>query len=382
MASSDSNPNRASAPPPAEGAPAPGPREGATREGAVTDGAADPGDLSALAARLRDRVAERYDGGVEIAAVLALSGGACQDNFGVELRFDGGPLDGPRRMVLRSDAPRSLPRSLTRAQEFRVIEAAVEAGVPTPRVRWLLQDVLREGASAYLMDFAPGVAIGAKVLRDEGLAAARARLPGELSEALARIHGITPGSHPQLFDEGPPIDPAARDLEQARKSLAALRAPRPALELALRWLDTHKPEPTERVLAHGDFRTGNFLVTPDGLSAVLDWEFAQWSAPEEDLGWLSVRDWRFGQLDRPIGGFGDRASFYAAYERASGRAVDPVRVHWWEVMGNVRWGTGCVYQAERYLSGEQRDLELLAIGRRVAEMEFEALRLIEVGHAG
>jgi hypothetical protein len=48
-------------------------------------------------------------------------------------------------------------------------------------------------------------------------------------------------------------------------------------------------------------------------------------------------------------------------------------------MGNVRWGVGSVMQGERYLSGEESDLELIAIARRAVEMEYEALRLIEKG---
>jgi hypothetical protein len=48
-------------------------------------------------------------------------------------------------------------------------------------------------------------------------------------------------------------------------------------------------------------------------------------------------------------------------------------------MGNVRWALGSVNQGERYLSGEETDLELIAIARRSVEMEFEALRLIRAG---
>ncbi len=121
------------------------------------------------------------------------------------------------------------------------------------------------------------------------------------------------------------------------------------------------------------------MVSPQGLSAVLDWEFAHWGDPFEDLGWLCVRDWRFGQLAKPVGGFARREIFYAAYQKASGRAVDPKRVHYWEVAGNVRWSLGSIYQGERYLSGEESDIELLGVARRAVEMEFEALRLIEQG---
>ena len=59
----------------------------------------------------------------------------------------------------------------------------------------------------------------------------------------------------------------------------------------------------------------------------------------------SVRDWRFGQHQNPVGGFGHREDFFAGYEDASGRKVDPKVVHFWEVMGSLKWGIGCMFQA-------------------------------------
>ena len=161
--------------------------------------------------------------------------------------------------------------------------------------------------------------------------------------------------------------------------LATLPGAYPAVEYALAWLCARIPKVETCVLVHGDFRTGNFLVTAEGLSAILDWEFARFGSPYEDLAWVSVRDWRFGRLDLPIGGFAKRDAFYAAYEEAGGGPVDLEQVLWWEILGNLRWAVGSVFQGERYLSGEQTDLELVAIARRNVEMEFEALRLIRRG---
>jgi aminoglycoside phosphotransferase (APT) family kinase protein len=92
-----------------------------------------------------------------------------------------------------------------------------------------------------------------------------------------------------------------------------------------------------------------------------------------------VRDWRFGELALAAGGIATRERFYNEYERASGLPLDRARVRWWEVMGNARWAAGSVQQGERYLSGDESDLELLAIARRAAEMEWEALRVIKHG---
>jgi aminoglycoside phosphotransferase (APT) family kinase protein len=311
--------------------------------------------------------------GATLEDVKPLHGGACQENFRVDLTHDGAR----KRFALRSDAPTSLPGSIKRKAEFAVIEAAVRAGVKTPAVRWLEPSLLREGADAYFLDWAPGEAIGRRIVRNPELEAARQKLPGELAETLAKLHAVTPAT-PLPFS-APAAGPAKGAIDDLHKMLDGLPGVYPAVEFALSWLEARRPAKEEVVLVHGDFRTGNFLVTPDGLAAVLDWEFSHFGSPYEDLSWISVRDWRFNRLDKPIGGFSARAPFYEAYTRASGRAVDLEQVLWWEICGNLRWAVGSVFQGERYLSGEQRDLELIAIARRNVEMEFEALRLIRRG---
>ncbi len=117
------------------------------------------------------------------------------------------------------------------------------------------------------------------------------------------------------------------------------------------------------------------MVDEDGLAAVLDWELAHLGDPMEDLGWLCVRAWRFGS-DLPVAGVGDYAELFAAYESASGTPVDPDVVHWWEVLGTLRWGVICMMQASSHLTGLSRSVELAAIGRRVCENEYDVLGLI------
>lgn len=336
--------------------------------------------LTAARDAIAAELAARSPGAV-LVGVAPLVGGACQDNLRVDVTIDGEP----QRLVVRSDAPSGIPGTLDRAREFNVMQAAGAAGVRTPRVRWLSQGLLREGAWAYFLDWSDGVAIGRKVLKAPELAAARERLAAQLAEQAALIHGVTPdtaiGQTITAFAVPEDGDAVAEGIRLLRNMIDRLDAPSPATELIYRWLADNPPPSREVTLVHGDFRTGNFMVAAEGLANVLDWEFARWSSPFEDLAWIGVRDWRFNRLDQPIGGFAHRAPFYAAYEAASGRAVDLRDIHWWEVNGNLRWAAGCVFQAQRYAGG-QKDLELIAIGRRAAEMEYEALRLIETGVAG
>ena len=312
--------------------------------------------------------------GLDVLELRPLGGGACQDNFSLRVREGAGE----RRFALRSDAAMSLPGSIGREQEFPVIQAAVAAGVPTPAVSSLRQGVIREGAWCYLMDWAEGEAIGSKVVKKPELARARQRLPEQLARALAAVHSVTPDQVELPIQRTAP-EVAVADLYALLDSLGEAR---PELELALRWARDHLPSEAETTLVHGDFRTGNFLVDEGGLVALLDWEFARWGDPHEDLAWLCVRDWRFGQIKQTAGGITTRGDLAARYSAASGRAVDPVRLHWWEGVGNLRWGIGAVVQGQRYLKGKTWDLEMLAIPRRSAEMAYEALRLIEAGPDG
>jgi aminoglycoside phosphotransferase (APT) family kinase protein len=336
---------------------------------------AAPLNDTALAGRVEKFLNAVRSDEVRVVGMAPLAGGACQDMHRVELTS----ARGSERLVLRSDARLPLPASLGRREEFAVVEAARGAGVPTPPVHHLSEGLVRPGAWAYFMDWAEGEAIGRRVVRAPELADARRRLPQQLAQALAKVHTITPRTHPALSLRPVAGGPVRGGLAFVRGMLDTLREPHPALEYAFRWLAEHAPPDTETCLLHGDFRTGNFLVTPGGLSAVLDWEFARWGTPAEDIGWLCVRDWRFGQNALPAGGLATREAFLDVYAAASGVRLPLPALHWWEVMGNVRWAAGSVHQGERYLSGEESDLEYLAIARRAPEMEWEALRLLEQG---
>jgi aminoglycoside phosphotransferase (APT) family kinase protein len=235
------------------------------------------------------------------------------------------------------------------------------------------------------MDRLAGEAIARKLHREDRYAKARDRLPADLAHSLARIHSIDPDDRRlaslRADDAGGKADGdfAAREIARYRELLAhaGVGQPFPVLALAARWLEHSRPPCARQMVVHGDFRIGNVMFDENGLTGVLDWELAHLGDPLEDLGWLAVRAWRFGRDDLAIGGLCSRERFWALYERESGRRVDPAAVRYWEIFGNWKWAVICVMQGASHKAGGRRDVELAAIGRRVAEVEWEILDLLE-----
>ena len=333
----------------------------------------------------RDRLAAYLGtvagGRVEITAVARLAGGAIQENWGIDLVVDGGPMAGPQALVLRCSAAAEIEDSHPRGHEFALLKAVFAAGVTVPEPLWFRADADVIGRPFMVMRRVSGIAIGQKIVRDSRYDGLRDALAERLGRELALIHDLRPG-HPGLdFLGPPPDDPARAAIDAYRAYLDRHPRPRPALEWGLRWVERDAPTPPpEIVLCHRDFRTGNYLVDENapgagGLGAILDWEFAGWGDPIEDLAWFCAKCWRFGANRREAGGIARRARFVAAYEAVSGRAVEAARFRFWEVMAHVRWAVIALKQAERHLSGREPSLELAAIGRRVPEMEYEILRL-------
>jgi aminoglycoside phosphotransferase (APT) family kinase protein len=338
--------------------------------------------IEALRAALEQCIGETEGGPAHVEGLRMLAGGASQEAWSLDLTVEEGPTRGTHELVLRRDMGGALSSAvLPRAQEFAALQAAHAAGIPVPRPYWFIPagQTGAPGRAAFLMERIAGETIGRRIVQNPALAEARALLPAQLGEALAAIHGIDHVAPSLDFlqptTEGKSVALVA--IERMEADLDAVDEPHPALELGLRWLRRHDPGQGELVLVHGDFRVGNFIVGPEGLRAILDWENVHLGDPHEDLAWLGVRAWRFGQDWLSAGGIGEREPFYEAYTRVSGRRVHPARVFYWEVAGNIRWSIGALGQARRHLRGLEPSIELASLGRIAAEMELETLRLIE-----
>jgi aminoglycoside phosphotransferase (APT) family kinase protein len=333
------------------------------------------------AAAVREALADATGsdpGGVRLRPV---PGGASRQTFLVEGAGGG-------RWVLRRDPP-GAGSFVPLEMEFRVVQAAEAAGVPVPRLLRFEPEGGRFESAGYLMGHVEGESVAPRVLRRDEYVRARERLPAQLAQALARIHALdvedAPDSAgigaflPHSGNKAPtePANPGLAACDLWERELDEVGEPLPATEVGLRWLLRNAPPAPKRVtLVHGDFRLGNFIVDGEGLAAVIDWELCHLGDPAEDVAWLCVRSWRFGNDERPVAGLGGIEEFLDAYEEAGAARPEPERLHWWEAMGNVKWAVICARQAHDHLSGRRRSHELASLGRRICEPEWDLLEAI------
>ena len=328
--------------------------------------------LPAIAEFLNNHLAAQH---TRIRQARRLSGGAIEENWLLEVEHRGGSRPGEQRWVLRTDAPSSVAVSMTRAQEFAVLRCAFDAGARVPEPLLLCSDLAVLGREFFIMQALEGTAFGPKLTRDGVSEEQRPALCRELGISLANLHRIAP-PHPQLdFLSSPVADHAQHCIDTYRSYLDTLNEGFPALEWGLRWCELNRPEPLPPCLLHRDYRTGNYMVANGQLSGILDWEFAGWGDPREDIGWFTARCWRFAGPQREAGGVGELQDFLDGYHSISDLPMDRAALTYWQVMAHLRWAIIALQQSERYLSGGEDSLELALTGRMLAELEQEILLL-------
>ncbi|OBF29377.1 acyl-CoA dehydrogenase [Mycobacterium sp. ACS1612] len=300
-------------------------------------------------------------GDVTVENLRALTGGASRTTWA----FDAVGND-RRPLILRTGPPDDVHAGME--LEAAVQQRAAAAGAPVPHILAADNSAAALGNPYLICDAIAGETIVRKIQRslDD---AGRGRLLRQCAEALAAIHRADPDG----------IGLAEADqLAGWRQRLDEMGDTTATFEWAFRWLGRHRPPPSPRVLVHGDFRMGNLIVDDGGLAAVLDWELVHTGEVYEDLAWFCIRAWRFGASESlGAGGLGSVEAFLSAYEAAANVTLDRDAFRWWLVAATLSWGVICRFQAERHLSGQTPSVELAAIGRRVAETEWDLLDLLE-----
>jgi len=292
----------------------------------------------------------------------------------------GGASADINRIILESDRELIVRRTLSKEESVMAIPKTLEAKIqkivkandaPVPEILMEFSEGAEIG-EGYVMEAIAGETIPRKILRDDGFKKARKKLPYEIGKSLAKIHQ-TKLDQLQDLEQTSFLD----TLQKLNLVYLSFQQPQPVFDLAFKWLEAQNLEDYGEVLVHGDFRFGNFIISEENLESIIDWELAHIGNPMEDLGWLCVRSWRFGNVTKRVGGLGNIEELIAGYEANSEIKIDETQLDIWQLYGSLRWGVICMMQTFAHLNGFISSVEKAAIGRRVSETEFDLMNMIK-----
>jgi aminoglycoside phosphotransferase (APT) family kinase protein len=340
-----------------------------------------------LKASIERFITARIEGAtsVELMNFAENTEGFSQETFSFDavLRVRGKP-DERRAYVLKRKPAAGLLEPYDLEPEFRVLHTLGNQGLLAPPAPWYEPGESPLSRPFYVMERLPGeVPIPAPNADGSGPfdEAERAALAPQVARELARLHAVDWRALGLGFLQ--PVtneSVASRELRRWRdRAKVADLGDDPMLEYAMLWLDSHRPDDDARCLVHGDYRTGNFLVTRNGrdshLTGVLDWEMVHVGDPIEDLGWAVSRLWR---AQGPYAScLAEPAAFIRLYEDAAGHRVDPARLRFYEVLSIVKMMAIMLTGIRAFLDGRTRDVRMATFDSQIPMLR--ALLAIELG---
>lgn len=218
------------------------------------------------------------------AHITPMTGGICADVFDLQLTHADHTCE---RLVVRHHPTDGQAEGITIPQEYALLSALHDAGLPVPRPRLL---------------WPPDTLVMQHI---EGTTQLPHDAPAQLASALARIHAQRGAALHGLPDREDPTPLIHRALDDA-----GLPAP-----------DAAAP-PAERCLLHGDLWPGNVLWHHGAIAAILDWEDAAIGDPLSDLACSRV------ELEVTAGQAASDA-FTTRYLTLTRR--DPAQLHRWDL---------------------------------------------------
>jgi aminoglycoside phosphotransferase (APT) family kinase protein len=256
----------------------------------------------------------------------------------------------PRQVILRHDSGEGpfAGTVFSLEREALVCKALAGSGLPVPRVYASSSEL-----STMLTENMPG----AHDAKGECLPA--------LLACLRRLHEIDPANL-DLPGFKPSIGEALATWQGIFARHVTVKSA--VVELAFEQLERQQPaEPARIALCHGDPGYGNYLVSEQRISALLDWEMAQLGDPLDDLVWIAVRAVQFNV---PLDNFAQLIATHYGITRELG--LSPPRVAFWRAFGVLRMLIICLLAISKPRAGKER----LVQHTMVAALEFQLLEAL------
>lgn len=298
----------------------------------------------------------KHETPVSIDGLRRIPGGASRETWRFDAQWHGRQLG----MIVRIDPTSSLIDT-DRRIEFTAMRAAFLAGLPVPEPLDCVEETEWLGRS-----FSTSVEVAGQTKFKSTSEEARQKIArqkwGTLGQ-LARLD-LSELELEDAFQMPTPASCASEQLEYwANVIVEDELHPNPIGHAAIRWLRRNlPPPPTKLCLVHGDYRTGNFLVSSgNDITAILDWEMAHIGDPLEDLAWSVDPIWSWeerhhaGLLVPPVEAIG-------YWEDASGISVDAKALQWWRVFVALKGLAIWISSSEAFHQGPTKNFAYALAG--------------------
>ena len=296
----------------------------------------------------------------ELADISQIPGGASRETYRISIKTG----DNLRGLILRRDPPSSLIDT-ERQLEFNTYQAVYRAGVvPVPEPIVLEEanpgELLRP--FSIMAQISQGQATPAG-LDEPAMQPHKAKLGQQMWGLLGNLASTPIATLNLTSFMQVPDHPAQHELNYWTEVIRqdALH-PQPVAEATIRWLQRHLPEPSGQLcLVHGDYRTGNYLYTPQGdITAILDWEMAHIGDPLEDLAWSLDPLW--SAQPEIAGRLLPRQQAVNIWQQTSSLQIDSEAFKWWQVFASMKALAIWISSNEDYVNGTTKEPILALAG--------------------
>lgn len=311
-----------------------------------------PTPLPPLRDFLEEFLTERH-GPLEVTDFSEIPGGFGKETYFCTVKHATGSIE---ELVVRKSqpVPMVLHGGFLLEREFQLLRALSQTDYPVPRPIDLALDLPGVESTFFTMTRIPGKVLGSF------LDGENQKLPEplfrQLAELLAKLHAIpleTFADYFAMHNESAALNETIearhrRNLKGWREYMERVEhLPSPYITWLFHWLENHIPADSRlSVLTHGDFSVHNILAENGQVTGVLDWECADFGAPEQDLAY--IRPHVSKHMDWEI--------FVAHYCASGGQEVDERNMRFCLAYGVLRTFIGGTRGSWNLQKGFNRDI--------------------------
>lgn len=259
-------------------------------------------------------------------------------------------------LIVRKTSPHPLlnQQAFLIDHEAALLEAVTATDFPAPRPLWLAQSIPGVDGDFYVTNKLPGT-VGGTFIMEQSSGEIPQSLLLDIAEHMAHLHNIDLEqfrAYIENFDsseilEGTVSDCYRYQIRSWRNYISSREhVPSPLIVYMLDWLERNVPEDAQKpVLVHGDFNIHNVLQIDGRISGVLDWECANFGAPEQDLAYV------WPHIEKHI----DLQTFVGHYRKCGGRELNLDSFRYYQAFSMLRLAPGVAHALWCFQSGSSLD---------------------------